>query len=195
MSPAPTGAPARSTSPRTRGLGTGRAPAGRRPARLARRSAAERSRRARVVVGAPLAVPPRLKRCRAHLPPRPVALERARGRSPAAHGPPRPGVRGRRHRGLAGVARGRPARGPPPGAGAPSRRPAGSRLAPWPQADSAAALRASRVCGMPVRAASERAATSAGAPSPKRSSKRTRPSGRNAHDSVTSVPPSTGVNM
>ncbi len=56
-------------------------------------------------------------------------------------------------------------------------------------------LIAASVAAMPVSADSERAAIVASASSPKRSSKNVRPAGRKSHDSVTSVPPSTGTNV
>jgi site-specific DNA recombinase len=60
---------------------------------------------------------------------------------------------------------------------------------------SAACLMAARVTGMPRRAASVRSAIWASASSPYRSWNLVMPPGRNSHDSVTCVPPSTGVNV
>src|SRR6266566_9363297 len=61
------------------------------------------------------------------------------------------------------------------------------------QSDSAVFLIAARVRGMPLRAASVRSAIWASAPSPNLSWNLAMPPGRNSHDSVTWVPPSTGV--
>lgn len=61
--------------------------------------------------------------------------------------------------------------------------------------DSATLLIAARVAGIPWWAASVRSAICAGASSPNRSSNLAIPPGRNSHDSVTSVPSSTGVKV
>jgi hypothetical protein len=63
------------------------------------------------------------------------------------------------------------------------------------QPDSAARFSAASVAGMPARASRERLAIWSGAPAPNRSSKKATPAGRNSHDSVTRVPPSTVVKV
>ncbi len=63
------------------------------------------------------------------------------------------------------------------------------------QLDSAVFLIAARVMGMPLRAASARLAICAGASSPNLLWNLVMPSVRNSHDSVTCVPPSTGVKV
>src|ERR1017187_1785208 len=82
-----------------------------------------------------------------------------------------------------------------------TRSPPGARHS-WPkegagpdQSDSAVFLSAARVTGMPRCAASMRSAIWAWASSPNRSRNLAMPSGRNSHDSVTCVPPSTGVKV
>ena len=63
------------------------------------------------------------------------------------------------------------------------------------QPDSATRLSAASVAGMPAWASAERSAISAGASAPNHSSKNAIPAGRNSHDSVTRVPPSTRANV
>jgi hypothetical protein len=63
------------------------------------------------------------------------------------------------------------------------------------QPDSAAFFKAARVSRIPVCALSYRSASCAAASAPNRWSKRARPAGSTSHDSVTSVPPETAVNV
>jgi len=69
------------------------------------------------------------------------------------------------------------------------------RAEPAGQPASAARFKAASVAGIPVRAASNRLASCAAASAPNRSSNRLIPSGSTSQDSVTWVPPGTGVKV
>ena len=80
-------------------------------------------------------------------------------------------------------------------AGAEAGQPVAIRQVTGRQRASAACLSAASVTGMPRRASSVRRAIWASASSPNRWWNLVMPSGRNSQDSVTRVPPSTGVNV